>query len=127
MLLFDVDVQVSPAERLVMTADERTRQELREALTSRDFFTVLSDILEPYFTNGSFRPFDAGDANPYVGITSAPCVAEDMSHLDDGTNVIVGRFWFFPDYMLRCPIEELITHGEVSWELGGKATEPTDH
>jgi hypothetical protein len=123
MLLFDVDVTIGVGERLVMKADERNREELQEALASRDFETVLSDILEPYFTNGSFRPFNAGDANPFVGLSSAPCVAEDMSHLDDGTNVIEGRFWFFPDYMLRCPIEELISHGEVCWELAGKAEE----
>ena len=126
MLLFDIDVRVDDNERLVMSADTDSRNDLREALASRSFWVVLSDMLEPYFTNGGYRPFDASDGNPFVGLTSAPCIAESLDTDDDGANRIVGRFWYFPDYMVSCPIETLIEQGEVVWALGGHASASDD-
>lgn len=125
MPLFDIDVRVDDKARLVMSADTETRNELREALASGSFWTVLSDMLESHFTNGAYRPFDASIANPFVGLTMAPCIAEFMDTDDDGTQRILGRLWFYPDHMLSCPIETLIEQGQVVWALAGSPSYET--
>lgn len=75
------------------------------------------EIFEPYSCNGSYELFDAGDANPFVGLTDAPCIAESMDYLEDGTKEIIGRFWYYSDYQLSYWFEELIDNGEVIFTL----------
>lgn len=99
---------------LKLTADNFTRSEIAEAMRrDRCFWYIMADLFEPYFTNGEYDPFDAGDANPFVGLTSAPCIAESLDYHDDGEKEIVGRFWYFPNYMLENPLETLKNTGRV--------------
>jgi hypothetical protein len=102
-----VDATVLPNGNLVLTADPETREEIDRAGLD------LHALLESYWANGSYTPFDAGNANPFVGLTSAPCIAERMTTLDDGTNEIDGRLWWFPNYAVECPIETLAKSGRV--------------
>lgn len=103
---------------LEITMDEESREELAEAMQgTRGYWSVMADLFEPYFTNGSYEPFDAGDGNPFVGLTSAPCIAECMDVEDDGTRIIVGDFWYFERYMLDDPLEELATEGRTVFQL----------
>lgn len=78
---------------------------------------VLCEAMESYSCNGGFTPFDAGNANPFVGLTSAPCIAESMDCDDSGKNSIRGRFWYFPNYMLESCVETLLNSGRVSFTL----------
>lgn len=112
--MFDIDLAIT-SEGLVMRASPEARRELADTLIEQGFWTTLADMLEPYFTNGSYQPFDAGQGNPFVGLTDAPCIAEHLDVDDDGTQEIVGRFWLFPNYMVECPIETLIEKGTVTW------------
>lgn len=82
-----------------------------------DEVNALGEMLEPYWTNGEFYPFDAGLANPYVGLTDAPCIAEEMEMADDGNNTILGRFWYFADYQTESFIETLENEGSVTFTL----------
>jgi hypothetical protein len=101
---------------LLLTAGNDDRARIRELQTrTHDPVSILSELLEPFFTNGSYEPFDAGDANPFVGLTSAPCIAEHLSTHDDGQREIVGRLWYFADYMLRDPTDELKRYGRVTF------------
>lgn len=73
----------------------------------------MLDLMEPYSCNGSYTMFDAGTANPFVGLTDAPCIAEEMSCDDDGDNQVEGRLWWFPNYMVRSYVQDLIDTGET--------------
>ena len=108
-----------PNGDLLVTADNATRAGIKEALADErnGFWGVLADLFEGYFTNGSYEPFDAGDGNPFVGLTSVPCIAESMSYLDNGDKRIDGDFWYFDNYMLVDPLDELKRKGRVIFTL----------
>jgi hypothetical protein len=106
-------ITVLPSGDLLLAAGNAARSELKRMRENRSDVDALTELTEPYWTNGSYAPFDAGEGNPFVGLTSAPCIAEDLDYPDDGQRQIIGRFWYFPDYMLRSPIDELIKRGRV--------------
>lgn len=109
----DGDLHLHPAQK------QGGAQAFAELVEERGEDLALADALESYRANGSFTPFDAGDGNPFVGLTSAPCIAEEMDVHDDGTHEIVGRFWYRPDYMLRSAVDELDSNGYIYYKLGG--------
>jgi hypothetical protein len=106
---------------LVVTAGNATRHEIAERLAEngRHWWSIMSELFEGYSCNSSFTPFDAGEANPFVGLTSTACVAECMDMLDDGTNEIVGRLWFFENWALEDPLQELATRGRTVFRFAG--------
>lgn len=110
--------QVNDQGHLVITADDEAKEWIRE---ERERDQSDDDILwsgfEGYWNNGSYWPFDAGRGNPMVGLTSAPCIAEGMDVLDDGTHVIEGRLWWYPNYMVRSPVDELVETGRTIFSL----------
>lgn len=112
-----MDVTELENGNLELSADKDTREEIAERLEEYGFHQVLAELFEPYYTNGGYEPFDAGQANPFVGLTEAPCIAESMDVHDDGRREIVGRFWYYPGYMLRCPLEELAETGRTVFTL----------
>ena len=82
---------------------------------------VLRDLLEPHWTNNGFEPFDAGLANPFVGLTEAPCIAEHALMLDDDGKRHIqpgDRVWWYPGYGLRNPLNVLLQRGEVIFDFG---------
>lgn len=110
--------KILPNGDLLTTADNETRNEIAEFMSSgRNRWTILADIFEPYSCNGSFTPFDASDGNPFVGLTSAPCVAECLNYEDSGDRTIDGRFWYSPDYCLINELEQLKNRGRFVWSL----------
>lgn len=113
----DLQIERLDNGNLKLTLDEESRAELAEALDDGDWWNIFHSLFEPYFTNGSYEPFDAGDANPFVGLSSAPCIAEAMDYPDSGPREIVGEFWYFGDYMIRDPLEELRDTGETIFTL----------
>jgi hypothetical protein len=112
-------LSILPNGALRLTADNITRAAIKELQARRyggDDVSILLELTEPYWTNGGFHPFDAGEANPFVGLTSAPCVAECLDYRDDGRRSIDGLFWYFGDYMIRSPIDELKRRGRVVFQ-----------
>lgn len=105
---------VTPNGNLKLTANNAARAWLKEqVLDGKRDLDILWDGLEGYWNNGSFEPFDAGDANPFVGISSAPCIAESMDVDDDGTKSISGRFWHHRNYMIESFADQLKNRGFV--------------
>ncbi len=103
---------------LELTLGESDRAELAfEMETGRGFWAIMGELFGGYAANGSFTPFDAGDANPFVGLTSAPCIAETMNYDDDGAQSIVGRYWFNADYMIVNELETLRDEGRFVYSL----------
>jgi len=103
-----------PSGHLQITADAVARAEILDLMNrGRTSDQILMEGTESYWTNGSFTPFDAGMANPFVGLTCAPCIAERMDVQDDGACEVDGDLWWYPDYMLRDPVEVLMQTGTV--------------
>ena len=117
----DATCTINAAGNLVLTADEETREELRERGEDiGDDVSILCDLLESYACNGSYTPFDAGKANPFVGLTSAPCIAETLNFCDESEEwKIDGRFWAYMDYQITSPVAILRDEGEVIFTLAG--------
>lgn len=112
-----MNATILPDGSLKLTAGNEERARIKElAERGMDDVSILCDGTEHYWTNGGFHPFDASAANPFVGLTSAPCIAEDMSCDDDGKWEVIGRLWYFGNYMLRSPIEELKNRGRVIFQ-----------
>ena len=106
-------VELENGDLELSIANDADREELQELLDNDNFgyWSIMSELLEEYSTNGGYSHFDGGNGNPFVGLTSAPCIAESMDVLDDGENAIVGRFWYFGDYA---------THNEIGMLLKGE-------
>lgn len=114
----EIDCIILETGDLKITMAEEFREELAEQIAGeRDFWSILHDLFEPYYCNGSYEPFDAGDGDPFVGLSSAPCIAESLIVEDDGKRVIDGEFWYFERYMIDDPLEELATKGETVFTL----------
>lgn len=111
-----INATILPNGNLRVTAGNETRTYIKEN-ERRGYWGCLADIFEQHSCNGSFTPFDAGRGDPFVGLTSAPCVAESMNYEDDGSNTIEGRCWWFPDYCIRDPLDELKTRGVTIFKL----------
>lgn len=112
-----VNCQVLPSGDLLVTADNETRAEIARGMNDFGYWGTFADAFEPHSCNGSYTPFDAGDGDPFVGLTSAPCIAETLFYDDDGRRDIDGRLWWFPDYMVRDPLDELKSHGRTVFSL----------
>lgn len=98
---------------LELTTHEDFIEELKEAITEKDSVSILCEAMEHYSCNGSYTVFDASNANPFVGLTSATCIAESMDIDDQGNQTIQGDFWYYNDYMILNPIEVLLETGKV--------------
>ena len=111
-------IEVLPNGNLKLMAGNAVRQWIKEEQQNeRDSDSILLDGTEGYWTNGSFHPFDAGHANPFVGLTCALCIAEDMDYPEDGQREVVGRLWYYDRYQLTDPMEVLKRTGQVVFSL----------
>jgi len=109
-----------PNGDLKLSADNETRKFIKDS--TYGYWSIMSALFERYSCNGSFNHFDSGQGNPFIGLTSAPAIAEDMSVEDDGTCSINGRCWAFMDYAIRDDLEELKNKGFVIYQLIGESS-----
>lgn len=108
---------VDAVGNLTLTLAAECRDEFAERMEAVGEDNALWEATESYWTNGSFQPFSAGDANPFVGLSDAPCIAECMDTHDNGEPEIVGRFWYFPAYMVKSYGQELLDTGRTTFNL----------
>lgn len=110
-------IEILPDGSLLLSCDDAERARLSDRLHKHcGWWGIIRDLFEPYSTNGSYEVFDGGDANPFVGLTAAPCIAESMDVADDGTRSVEGRLWWYPDYMVCDPLEDLARSGQSIWK-----------
>lgn len=110
-----IDATVNAKGDLELTIpDVSDRDYLREH-AERGYWSNMADAFERYSCNGSYTHFDASDANPFVGLTSAPCVAEAMNIDDRGNASIDGALWYFSDYAIENDLERLVTGDTVTY------------
>lgn len=103
---------------LKLTADNWARSELAQMnATERGYWSIMAEAFEPESCNGSYTHFDAGQGDPFVGFTNAPCIAEGI-HIDEiGGSFVEGRLWYFDQYQTVCDFEELKNKGRVIYKL----------
>jgi hypothetical protein len=108
---------------LLVTADNTCRTFIAEEMRKgSDYWSILADIFEQERCNGGLEPFEPGNgephSGPFVGLTSAPCIAESMDYLDDGRQRITGRCWWYPDYATHDPLDDLKNRGRAVFAFG---------
>lgn len=103
---------------LEISFDESDREGIEEMLSDgHSDLSILLEGTEHYFTNGSYHPFDASHANPFVGLTDATCIAQSLDYDDDGNAIIEGDFWYDAHSAIRNCIEEMLSDGRVIFTL----------
>lgn len=120
--MFDLTQLENGKLRLTLDyADEDEKAELEnellELMSRKTDILILIDGTEKYWTNGSYQPFDAGAGDPFVGLTSAPMIAESMTYTDEGNAIIEGKFWYYGDYMIRSFLDDLLENGYADFDL----------
>ena len=75
-------------------------------------YVAIADLIADY---GMAENGDLYDVLPeWIGaLTSAPIVTDDMTIEDNGTVVVLGQVWWFPDYAVIDPVETLVNKGKV--------------
>ena len=101
---------------LKLSASNACRQWISEN-EGLGYWVLMAELFEDYSCNGGFVHFDSGRANPFIGLTSAPAIAERMNYDDEGNQLIEGRAWAFFDYMVTDDIAELKNKGFVVYTL----------
>lgn len=107
---------------LHITADADTREDLRDAYERGGYLHAQGDFVEHARADG--YEFVAPE---WIGaLTSAPILTDGYTLTDDGEHVVDGKVWWFPDYMVRDELRELIDTGEVTFAFApADAEEPT--
>ena len=101
--------------------DDVEIQEVRESLNKYGSNFVLVSMTEGYWANG-WGVFP--DADTLGQMSSTPIISEDASVEDDGSNTLFGKCWYFPSYMIYCPIEKIIDDGHVDFSPLWNLEEP---
>ena len=70
---------------------------------------ILVKLLEDHLCNGweFVAPEDLG------ALTDAPILSDEVERDEDGNVTKVGTVYWFPDYAIRCELDELLEKGEV--------------
>jgi hypothetical protein len=112
-----MDITILANGDLHLKADSDDREYLRDHPDLAEI-DALRELTERHWTNGEFEPFDAGEGNPFVGLTSAPCISEEaLVQHDNGEREILGRVWWFPAYETVSLVDRLRDEGEVTFTL----------
>lgn len=107
---FDLNVDENGNLKITLGRGE-TIERLKEEMEEKTSLDILIEGTECFWTNGGYQPFDGGAGNPWVGMTDAPCIAEEMDHCDNGDRTVVGDCWYYPGYMVDDFLEDIIENG----------------
>lgn len=104
-----------PSGALRLSFKAADRAEIVALQAEKTDLDILIEGTEHYWTNGSYHPFDAADGNPFVGLTGAPCIAQCLSHNEDGTITVDGDFWYHNAYMIDSFLDTMLEQGFVDF------------
>jgi hypothetical protein len=105
---------ITPNGNLEITVDEELQKELQEMDDGEiQADTTLHDVFEPLLSNSELtwtNPEDIG------ALTDAPILSDVM--IDDDEDVPEdAHFWYYDNYALRSPLEDLARDGKTVFQL----------
>jgi hypothetical protein len=106
--------RILPNGDLLLTAGNARRSCLADDLRERGSISAwYSLMVDDFSSNGHLHPVEPEDVG---ALTDAPIITDDMEYADDGARIVRGRVWWFPDYCIRDPMEELARKGRVIFQ-----------
>lgn len=104
---------------LLFTADTESREEI--AAADNDYGVQLDLVLSDVLGNG----LEMLQAEEVGALTDSEIFALDAVRDDQGTLTDAGRVFWFPDYMIRNPWDDLATTGSVLFHKSNDQPNPT--
>lgn len=106
--------QITPAGNLEILCEEGDQENLREMLDKATHMDhgFLADLLEDTGWSPNGRLYQVRP-EWIAALTDAPILTDDLSFEEDGTALVCGRVWWFPNYMVESFAETLINTGSV--------------
>lgn len=92
---------------------EEAREELEALMDKHPDNTVWAELLEPYSTNGGYSLISPETIG---ALTESPIIASEPVSWDDNEDMYLhkdAKVWWFPDYMVRSELGELLEKGFV--------------
>jgi len=111
-------VRILPSGNLLITADNRDREELAYDLRRGARDTAESTVIENARHGPGCGQYEFVSGDDLCALSDAPFIAADMTIEDDGTRAFYGKVWKFEEYMLRDYLEELDWRGRTVFTLG---------
>jgi hypothetical protein len=112
-------ISTTPNGDLLLQACNETRREIADLQSRyRSESSIMADLMESHSCNGSYTPFEPDGGDLFVGLTSAPCIADYIDCDDDGKLSLVGNVYYFANYMVRSHLDELKTKGRTVFQFG---------
>jgi len=106
-----LEIKILPNRDLLLKASPELKAEMQDWDVNDDI-RVLSDLLEPCWTNGQYMVHTADD---FGHLSEAPLVADCSWHEDNGELRHFGPVWWFPNYQVQNCMEKLRDEGEVTF------------
>jgi len=75
---------------------------------------ILFDLLEDWLGNG----WEFVNPEEIAALTCAPILSNEVDRNNKGEIIKLGRIWWFPNYQVTDPINELWTEGCVLFDEG---------
>jgi hypothetical protein len=110
--------RILPSGNLLITADNRDREELAYDLRRGARDSAESIVIENARHGPGCGQYEFVSGEELCAMTEAPCFAAHMTIEDDGTRAFYGKVWKFEEYMLRDYLEELAWRGRTVFTLG---------
>ncbi len=99
--------------RIDLDNTEEAREELKDLMDKHPDNTVWWELLEPYYTNGGYSLISPETIG---ALTESPIIASEPVSWDDNEDMYLhkdAKTWWFPDYMVRSELGELLEKGFV--------------
>lgn len=98
-----VEIFVGPSRYLELYHDPNIHEEIQEG-------DDLWSIMEDWWSNGH----GLGTVDELGAMSEAPFISEELTVEDDGTTVVNSPLWYYTNYMVRDPMDELREDGITS-------------
>lgn len=94
---------------LKITADNQGRADLKEAWNELEYYPTEDFITEEL----RLQSFEFVRPEWVGALTDSPIITDELGIADDGTADYMGDVWWYPNYMITDPWEELKNKGRV--------------
>lgn len=100
--------------RLTLSEDgTKYYDEAVQIIQNNSAISALLTLTEYYWTNG----WGVLEADELHQMSQAPVIVQDYTIEDDGSRTLYGKAWYYPNYMILNPLEEILKEGYVDFTL----------